>query len=342
MVSRFLFGVTPDGKQIDLYRIVNSSKAELSIITYGAIIQSIQMPDRNGVHENVVLGFDNLESYLSDKQYLGAIVGRYGGRIASGKLTLDGAEYDLTKNERGNHLHGGAKGFNKVVWTAEIISGDAIRLSYLSEDGEEGYPGNLKTYLTYTLKENNEVHVDVAASTDQNTIVNIVQHSYFNLTGKNQSILDHFLKINAKIFLPVDRDLIPLGEKSPVSNTPFDFTIPTSIGSRIQFANEQLRYANGYDHCWIVDHPKSGINEVAELYDEANGRRLTVWSDLPVLLIYSGNYLSGNFQQYGGVCLETEHFPDASNQPKFPTSIVTPSNPYSSSTIFKFSTQEYY
>lgn len=337
MISKSPFGTTPDGKQIDLYRITNSAKAELTVITYGAIIQSIKVPNNKGVFESVVLGFDDLESYLADRHYVGAIAGRYGSRIANAKFTLDDVEYKLAQNDGRNHLHGGINGFNKVIWTAEIISEDAIRLSYLSADGEEGYPGNLLTHITYKLTNDNEVWVETSASTDRNTIANLVQHSYFNLSGRKQNTLDHTLKINATDFLLIDDELMPTGEQRPVLSSPFDFTEPTSIGSRIKYSDEQLLHGRGYDHSWIVNHPKGGIKEVARLRDNASGRSLKVLTDLPSLHVYSGNFLSERFQQYEGICLETQQFPNAPNQPNFPSPIITPERPYSSTTIFKFS-----
>ena len=336
MISRSFFGSTPNGTQVDLFRITNATNAEVSIINYGAIIQSLKVPDRNGVLGNVVLGFDNLENYLTDTNYLGAIAGRYAGRIAKGQFELDGKKYQVTRNEHGNHLHGGVNGFNKVVWDAEIISNNAVRLSYFSKDGEEGYPGNLHVYVIYTLNDENELCVDVHATSDQNTIVNLVQHSYFNLSGTHRTILEHVLRINAAAYLPVDEELIPLGIVASVENTPFDFNKPKSIGSQIEFQDEQLRYAKGYDHCWVLDHPKGGMKIVAELYEETSGRRLCVSTNLPALLMYSGNYLSGIFVTYGGVCMETQYFPDAPNHSGFPLLITTPEKPYASSTIFKF------
>jgi aldose 1-epimerase len=337
MISKSLFGVTPDGKQVDLYRVVNSSGAELSVITYGAIIQSLKMPDGKGVFENVVLGFDQIEDYLTDRQYLGAIAGRYASRIANAKFTLGGVEYKLAQNDGRNHLHGGIKGFNRVVWNAEIISNDAFRLSYLSPDGEEGYPGNLHAHVTYKLTDENEVHVEVYASTDRNTIVNLVQHSYFNLSGRERNILEHLLKINASHYLRINNELMPTGEIYPVKNSPFDFTRPTSVGSRLQSSDEQLQNGRGYDHSWILDNPNSVIKEVAELSDEESGRRLHVFTDFPLLHIYSGNFLSGKFEHHGGICLETQQFPDTPNQPNFPANIIEPGKAFLHTTIFKFS-----
>ncbi len=338
MVVKSFFGDTPSGDKIYKFKITNAAGSSLTAISYGAIIQSIVVPDKHGVFMNVVLNYNTLPEYLADTLYVGAIVGRFANRIAKGMFSMDGKSYSLYRNDRGNHLHGGLNGFNRVLWTVEIISDNSIKLSYRSPDGEEGYPGNLLTEFVYTLTEMNEVRMDIKATTDKATPVNLVQHSYFNLST-HQNILDHSLTINSLHYLPVNNAMIPTGDICTVENTPFDFITSTTIGSRIADSCTQLQYGNGYDHCWVLNHPNSGINKVATLMDVNSGRVLELYTDKPGLHIYTGNFLRGSFQPNSGICLETEYFPDSPNQPNFPITVLRPGEQYKSCTIFKFSIQ---
>lgn len=338
MVEKLFFG-THNGQQVDCYRITNSGGTEVSVISYGAIIQSLKVADKRGVFENVVLGYTTLAEYLNDKHYLGAVVGRFSNRIANGKFLLDGVTYNLTQNNNGNHLHGGLRGFSHVVWSVEIISNNAVKLFYSSPDGEEGYPGNLLATVTYTLSDDNELIIDFFATTNKATIVSMVQHSYFNLSGGTRNILDHSLTIKSDTYLEVNNTLIPTGEMKPVKNSPFDFTTAKAIGSDIEKSDVQLQYGNGYDHTWVLDHPKRGINKVAELVEKVKGRKMDIYTDKPGFHVYSGNSFNGNFQPHAGVCLETQHFPNAPNQAGFPSAVLLPGEHYKSTTIFKFVAQ---
>ncbi len=339
MIAKSNFGITPEGIEVNLYKISNSQGAELSVINYGGVIQSLKVPDKHGVFANVVLGYNTLTEYLSGKYYVGALVGRYANRIAKGMFSIDGVTYNLYQNDRGNHLHGGLKGFHQVIWNMEVISDNAIKLFYKSADGEEGYPGELLVEVTYTLTNQNEIEIYYRATADKATIVNLVQHSYFNLSGGEQSILDHALSVNATTFLPVGHTMIPTGEFKSVENTLFDFTRSTPVGARLSKSDQQLQYGCGYDHCWVVGHSKNGINKVATLLENVSGRCMEVFTDMPGLHVYSGNFLSGKFQQHAGICLETQHFPDSPNQPHFPSPVLQPGAIYKSATIFKFSAQ---
>jgi aldose 1-epimerase len=320
----------------------------MKVINYGGIITSLAMPDRHGKMEDIVLGYDSLEDYLTASPYFGALIGRYGNRIAKGKFSLDGKEYTLAVNNGANHLHGGIKGFDKVIWTAQQQHADegvALRLTYLSKDMEEGYPGNLNVEVVYTLTDRNELKIDYKAATDKKTIVNLTQHTYFNLTAGKQDILSHNLTINADRFLPVDKTLIPTGALKPVDNTPFDFRKPMMVGKRIGEKDEQLKFGNGYDHCWVLNAAKDGMNNAATLYDSISGREMVVYTTEPGLQFYSGNFLDGsnkgknnivyNFRT--GLCLETQHFPDSPNKPAFPTVVLNPGETYTSQTVYKFS-----
>ena len=342
-----------DFDSIKLYTLKNESGMTVRVTNYGAIVTSIIVPDRNGKQADVALGYDRVEDYINavDKPYFGAVVGRYGNRIAKGEFTLDGETYSLLKNNGENHLHGGAIGFDKVVWTVdEYVEGQALTLSYLAKDKEEGYPGNLQLKITYTLADDNSLVVDYHATTDKATPVNVTQHTYFNLKGEGQgTILDHQLMLNAKKFTPVDESLIPTGEMPTVAGTPFDFTTPKAIGRDIGQQNEQLVFGLGYDHNWILDTDgKEGeLSLAAEVHEPSSGRVMEIYTTEPGIQFYCGNFLDGRLKgkagkpyvHRGGFCLETQHFPDSPNQPNFPSTILKPGETYDSKTVFKFSTK---
>jgi aldose 1-epimerase len=340
-----------DFDSIKLYTLKNESGMTVRVTNYGAIVTSIIVPDRNGKQADVALGYDRVEDYINavDKPYFGAVVGRYGNRIAKGEFTLDGETYSLLKNNGENHLHGGAIGFDKVVWTVdEYVEGQALTLSYLAKDKEEGYPGNLQLKIAYTLADDNSLVVDYHATTDKATPVNGTQHTYFNLKGEGQgTILDHQLMLNAKKFTPVDESLIPTGEMPTVAGTPFDFTTPKAIGRDIGQQNEQLVFGLGYDHNWILDTDgKEGeLSLAAQVHEPSSGRVMEIYTTEPGIQFYCGNFLDGRLRgksgkpyvHRGGFCLETQHFPDSPNQPNFPSTILKPGETYDSKTVFKFS-----
>jgi|SRR5580658_1159283 aldose 1-epimerase len=346
------FGKTEDGQRADMYTLTNKNGVEAAITNYGGTVVSLQVPDRLGKLADVVLGYDNVSGYADGKANLGAIVGRYGNRIAHGKFELGGASYTLARNNGENHLHGGIQGFNKRLWTAKDESGGAgpaLELNYVSKDGEEGYPGNLSVRVVYTLTSDNELKIDYSATTDKPTILNLTNHSYFNLAGEgNGDILQHQLMIDADRFTPVDATLIPTGELRKVKGTPFDFSTPTAIGARINEDDEQLKFGKGYDHNWVLAAGKTGaLALAARLYEPQSGRVLEVWTTEPGVQFYSGNFLNANVRGKGGkvydfrsaLCLETQHFPDSPNHPGFPSTVLTPGRHYHSTTVFKFSTK---
>lgn len=350
-------GVTVDGKTIEEYTLQNSHGIEVHAITYGAIIRSLKVPDRTGALGDIVLGFDTAKGYVSDPPppYFGAIVGRYGNRIAKGQFTIDGHAYTLATNNGPNSLHGGNRGFDKVVWNAEgreTPAGPAVTFSRTSPDGEEGYPGNLQVRVTYTLTEQNELVVEYHATTDKATPINLTQHSYFNLSGEgNGDILSHELMINADRFTPVDDTLIPTGQLAPVAGTPFDFRHATAIGARINADDPQIKKGPGYDHNWVLNRrAQSGSGSAgtlvlaARLTDPKSGRTMEVRTTEPGLQFYSGNFLDGTIKGKGGhvygkrsaLCLETQHFPDSPNHSNFPSTILRPGQTYASKTVFAF------
>jgi len=347
------FGKTPDGQPIDLYVLTNKSGAEVSITNYGGAVVSLKVPDRNGKLADVVLGYDNADGYVNDKSFFGALVGRYGNRIGHAQFALDGKTYTLAKNNGENSLHGGIKGFNKAVWTAKIIpakDGQSLELSYLSKDGEEGFPGNLKVSVIYTLTDSNALRIAYAASTDKKTVVNLTNHSYFNLGGQGSGdILGHQLMIQADKFTPVDAGLIPTGELRDVASTPFDFRKPAAIGARIDQDEEQLKLGGGYDHNFVLRR-SNGAGEflAARVVEPASGRVLEVWTTEPGVQFYTGNFLDGKTAGKGGVtyphrsafCLETQHYPDSPNQPKFPSVVLNPGERYHTITTYKFSVEK--
>ena len=343
--------VVSDFDSIKLYKLVNPSGMQVKITNYGAIVTSILVPDRDGKLADVTLGYDRVEDYINavDKPYFGAIVGRYGNRIAKGKFTIDGETYTLATNNNENHLHGGVIGFDKVVWDAKLVGGagwSGLELNYLAKDKEEGYPGNLSVKVTYKLTDANELIVDYLATTDKATPVNLTQHSYFNLKGEGEgTILDHELMINAKRYTPVDKTLIPTGEMPEVAGTPFDFTTAKSIGRDIEQENEQLEFGLGYDHNFVLDRDGEGLTLAARVHEPASGRTMEILTTEPGIQFYCGNFLDGRLKgksgkpyvNRGGFCLETQHYPDSPNQPNFPTSILKPGDEYKTTTVFKFS-----
>jgi aldose 1-epimerase len=350
-VKKESFGTLPDGTSVDLYTITNAQGMEIRATNYGGIVVSLRVPDKKGNLDDIALGFDDLKGYLANTPYFGAIIGRYGNRIANGKFTLDGKEYTLARNNGPNSIHGGLKGFNKVVWQGESFQGPAgvgIILSYTSKDGEEGYPGNLKTKVTYTLTDKNEWIIDYEAVTDKATPVNLTEHTYFNLAGEGKGdVLGHLLQLNASRFTPVDQNLIPTGELRPVKSTPLDFTQPTGIGARIDADYEQLRLGHGYDHNFVIDRKDSDPVLAARVKEPTSGRVLEVYTTEPGVQLYTGNFLDGTitgkgghvYKQRFGFCLETQHFPDSPNNPDFPTTVLRPGQTYHSRTIYKMSAE---
>ncbi len=349
-VSRSDFGVTTAGENVEQYTIRNENGLELQVITYGGIIRTLRIPDRENNFTDVVMGFEDLKSYEEKSPYFGAIIGRYGNRIAGGKFSLDGKEYTLATNNGPNHLHGGPKGFDKVIWQAQSFESDTsagIRLTYRSANMEEGYPGALDVSVTYTLDDGDRLIFDYKATTDAPTIVNLTNHAYYNLTGMERDVLGHKLEINADRFLAVDSVLIP-EEPIVVAGTPFDFRKPTAIGARIDEDHPQLIHGGGYDHCWILDPPGDQPAFAASLYDPESGRLMKLYTTEPGIQVYSGNFLDGSFTGKEGItynyrdaiCLETQHFPDSPNRPEFPDVILRPGETYSSQTITVFSTRD--
>jgi aldose 1-epimerase len=347
------FGKTPDGQPVDLYVLTNKSGAEASITNYGGAVVSLKVPDRNGKFADVVLGYDNADGYVADKSFFGALIGRYGNRIGHAQFALDGKTYTLAKNNGENSLHGGIKGFNKALWTAKTHSvkgGQSLELSYLSKDGEEGFPGNLKVTVIYTLTNTNALKIEYSATTDKKTVVNLTNHSYFNLTGQaSGDILSHQLMIPADMFTPVDAGLIPTGELRDVAGTPFDFRKPTAIGARIDQDDEQLKLGGGYDHNFVLRPPMDRAEFLAaRVVEPTSGRVMEVWTTEPGVQFYTSNFLDGKTIGKGGVgypkhaafCLETQHFPDSPNQPKFPSVVLNPGARYHTITTYKFSTEK--
>lgn len=339
------FGKLKDGTPVSLYTMTNGKGARMKVMNYGGIIVSLEVPAKDGNPIDVVLGYDSLAAYEKQNPFFGALVGRYGNRIAGGKFTLDGKEYELVKNNNGNHLHGGTKGFDKVVWHIEEVASDegvALKLTYLSKDMEEGYPGNLDVAVTYTLTEDNTIKFDYHATTDKKTIVNLTQHTYFNLNGGQTDILSHELFLNADYFLPVDGGLIPTGELKSVANTPLDFREPVKIGERIEANDQQIQYGRGYDHCWVING--DGLKLTAEVYDSISGIEMTVHTTEPGVQFYTGNFLDGSltgknnvvYKKRMGFCLETQHFPDSPNKSQFPSVVLAPGETYTSRTTYHF------
>lgn len=356
-IKKVPFGKLADGRTADLYTLKNASGMTVSITNYGGIIVALTAPDRNGNIEDVTLGFDSLSTYVKNNPYFGALIGRYGNRIAKGKFTVDGKPYTLVTNNMGNHLHGGTVGFDKVLWEATPVEGEepALKLTYVSKDGEEGYPGNLNVAVTYTLQKDNALKIDYQATTDKPTVVNLTNHTYFNLSGgAKHDILDNVLTLNADRFLPVDKTLIPTGQLQSVAGTPFDFTKPTVIGSRIDDStNVQIKYGLGYDHAWILNTPAdstsgTALKLAATVYEPTSGRVMKVQTTEPAIQFYTGNFLDGSvtgregfpYKKRFALCLETEHYPDSPNHPTFPTTELRPGQTYKTTTIYQFSTRK--
>jgi aldose 1-epimerase len=347
------FGHTPGGDSVELITLRSPSGIELDVMTYGATVSRLLAPDRDGQPDDIVLGHEWLESYLAGTPYFGAIVGRYGNRIAGGRFSLDDSEYELAVNNGPNHLHGGLTGFDKVVWQAkpyETESECGVVLTYVSADGEEGYPGELSVSVTYALTASGDLRIDYEATTTRATIVNLTHHGYWNLAGHGAGdIMEHELQIHADRFTVVDETLIPTGELRPVEGTPFDFRRPEVIGSRIDADDEQLAFGGGYDHNFVVDGwtEGGGLRPAAVLHDPASGRTMEVLTTEPGMQFYSGNFLDGSDFGKGGVayghrtglCLETQHFPDSPNQPAFPSTVLRPGETYRSTTVYRFSAE---
>ncbi len=341
-IKKQAFGKTADGKDVDLYTLTNANGLKTEIMTYGGIVRILEVPDRDGNLGDIVLGYDSLDEYIENNPYFGALVGRCGNRIAKGKFTLDGVEYTLATNDGGNHLHGGVKGFDKVVWDAEPMEDETsvgLKLTYLSYDGEEGYPGNLKCTVIYTLTNDNELKVSYEAETDKATVLNLTHHSYFNLGGHGSGdILGHELMLTADNFTPVDEGLIPTGEIKPVKGTLMDFTRPMPIGARI----DQVK--GGYDHNFVLNNSGGSLALAASVYEPNTGRVMEISTTEPAIQFYSGNFLDGSnkgkgavYNKHNGFCLETQHFPDAPNKPSFPSIVLKPGDKYTHLTVHKFS-----
>lgn len=340
-IARQLLGKTPDGKDVEQYRLSNASGMRVTVMTHGATITSVWVPDRNGKPENVALSLDSLGDYLKGHPFFGSTVGRYANRISKGKFQLDGHEYTLATNNMGNHLHGGLKGFDKVVWQAkpiETMDSVGVRFSYESPDGEEGYPGRVSVEVTYTLTCDNQLRMEYAASTDKPTVVNLTNHTYWNLGGASDTILAHQVTINADKYLPVDDTLIPLGEPADVANTPMDFRHPHAVGERIGLVK------GGYDHCYILNRGKDAeLTLAARIADPKSGRIMEIYTSQPAIQFYTGNFLDGTlaaggktYQKHYGMCLETQHYPDSPNQPTYPSTVLKPGEKYEELTVHKF------
>jgi aldose 1-epimerase len=347
------YGKLPEGREAKIFTLTNKNGLRAKVTEYGAILVSMEVPDKSGKLADVTLGYDTLDGWLTNTSYFGSTVGRFGNRIAHGKFTLDGKEYTLaTNNEPGGipcHLHGGKVGFDKVLWSGkEDKKANAVTFSYTAKDMEEGYPGNLTVKVTYTLTDKNELKWEATATTDKPTVLNLVHHTYWNLTGdpQNNKINDHVLMLAADEYLPTDAGLIPTGEKAAVKDTPMDFTKPTAIGARVDQEFEALKLGGGYDHCWVL-RPGKGVRLAARVKDPKSGRVMEVLTDKPAIQFYGGNFLDGKatgkggvaYQHRTGMCLETENFPDAPNKPKFPSAVLRPGETYTHKMVHKFSVE---
>jgi len=346
--TRQPWGKTPEGEAVFLYTLANAHGMEARITNFGAILVSLKVPDRDGHRADLVLGFDTFDEYYRTRKFYGATVGRFANRIAGGRFTLDGKVYTLPRNNGENTLHGGLRGFNKVVWQERALTANSIQLSYRSKDGEEGFPGNLTAAVKFTLTAANELRIDYSAETDKPTVVNFTNHSFFNLSGQGHGdVMDYVVTIDADRFTPVNSGLIPTGELKSVAWTPFDFRRPMPIGARIHAADEQLKIGKGYDHNFVLNHKPGVLALAARVMDPKSGRVLTVSTTEPGLQFYTANNLDGSgggkggneYPPYSAVCLETQHFPDSPNQPAFPTTELRPGKEFRSTTVFRFSTE---
>lgn len=348
-ISKEKFG-TANGEDIDLYTLTNRNGMQAKIMNYGGIVVSLKVPDRNRKFDDVVLGFNDLDTYLKGHPSFGAAIGRFANRIAKGRFTLNGVEYTLAINNGENHLHGGIRGFDDVVWSAQEMktpAGPAVRMTYFSKDGEEGYPGNLRVTMVYTLTNRNELRIDYTATTDKDTVINLTHHSYFNLAGEgNGDILTHRLKLNAARFTPTDAGSIPTGELRSVAGTPFNFLTATPIGARIAQNDQQLKFGNGYDHNFVINGRMGMLRQAAVVTEQMTGRVMEVWTTEPGVQLYTGNFLDGSlvgksgkaYHRRYGFCLETQHYPDSPNKPNFPTTVLRKGATFRSTTIYRFST----
>jgi aldose 1-epimerase len=345
-IEQALFAQLPDGARVHVFTLRNTAGMTVRILDFGGIILDIHVPDRDGVFDDVALGFDTLAPYCGDSPYFGALIGRYGNRIAGGRFTLDGDTFTLPVNNGANHLHGGVPGFDRVLWRSRIEGAELV-LDYRSVDGEQGYPGTLDATVRYRLTDDNEIVVRFEAVTDRATPVNLTQHSYFNLAGGG-SILGHEMTIDADKFVPIDAGSIPTGSLAPVAGTPFDFRTPATIGARIDAPHEQLLHGGGYDHCFVLNKPAPGIlSRAARVRDPGSGRVLELFTQEPGVQFYSGNFLDGSltgkdrvYTHRSGFCLEPQHFPDSPNQPAFPDTILRPGEVYATESRFRFSVQD--
>ena len=345
-VAREAFGKAGDGIPVEVFTLTNKAGVEIKAISFGAIITSIRVPDRGGALADVALGFDSLDGYLKEHPFFGAVVGRYGNRIGKASFTLDGKTYKLAANNGPNHLHGGVRGFDKYLWTAEVLKGvTGVAFTRTSPDGEEGYPGTVQARVSYVLSDAHELSIEYRATTDKATPINLTQHTYFNLAGHNAgSIVDHELTLAADRYTPVDSTLIPTGELASVAGTPLDFRQPARIGARIDDPHQQIRFGMGYDHNWVINRKGDGLQLAARVYEPKSGRTLEVQTTEPGVQFYTGNFLDGTLKGKGGavynrrngMCLETQHYPDSPNQPAFPSTIVKPGQTYRSQTVWRF------
>jgi aldose 1-epimerase len=346
-MNKEAFGKTPDGTPVELYTLTNEKGMEVKITNYGGIVVSIKTPDRNGKFDDVALGYDNLDAYVKRNPMFGAIVGRYANRIARAKFTLNGVEYNLARNNGENHIHGGPRGFDKQVWKGELFAQDrdvSLKLSYFSKDGDQNFPGNLSVTVTYTLTGKNELKIDYLATTDKDTIINLTNHSYFNLAGDGD-VLQHEIMINADRFTPIGPGSIPTGELREVKGTPLDFLKPKAIGARIDAKDEQLLLTRGYDHNYVLNHKPGGLGLAAWVYEPRTGRVMEVLTTEPGVQFYTANNLDGSITGKGGrvygsrtgLCLETQHFPDSPNKPQFPSVVLKKGGKYQTTTVYRFS-----
>jgi aldose 1-epimerase len=344
------FGNLADGSSVDLYTLENDHGNSTTITNYGGIVVTLMMPDRNGKRDDIVLGYPTLEQYVANNPFFGTLVGRYGNRIAKGRFVLNGREYILAHNDGENHLHGGLKGFDKVVWKTEEFQDEAgvgLKLTYVSPEGEEGYPGTLQVTVLYTLTNNNALKIEYSATTDQDTVVNLTHHSYFNLLGalSGKDILGHEVLLNANQFTPVNQGLIPTGELRNVQRTSMDFRQSTAIGGRIHDADEQISFAGGYDHNWVLNREEDSLLLAASVYEPTTGRVMDVHTTEPGIQFYTGNFLDKSYTgkgdipyfKHAGFCLEAQHFPDSPNHPEFPSTLLKPGEEYTQTTVYTFS-----